>query len=114
MIAQKVKEIESKLVRECPGDGKIKPEKVIEEIDKLSTKILKIIQHKPSEAPLTTIAKCYVSGSWIGCGGVDSVTVHKNQPCPCERNHKGQQGPKQKKENINFNLVGNYTLQAGK
>lgn len=83
-------------------------------MDKLSRKILGLIQKKPTETLLTSVAMYYIPGSPIGRGGVDSATKHKGKPCPCERNHKGQKAAKQKQENIAYNVNGHYTFEVGK
>lgn len=114
MVAVFVRKIEAKLQKECPGENKVNPQRVISEMDKLSKIILGFIQNAPTQAPLTRIAMYYIPGSKIGCGGVDSVSAHKGQPCPCERRHKNTQGPRQKAENIRYTVIGRYGLEVGK
>lgn len=115
MVAKKLRELNLPLDKECPGDDTKKREVVQEKLVKLSKDILGLIQNKPSAAPLTEIAKHFVSGNHIGCGGVDSVKLNKGvTPCPVERNHHRQQAVGQKIENITSKSDGKYMLKPGR
>ena len=117
LIGRRVRELELPLDKECPGDKKTKSEVVKRELDLLSKKIADFIQKNPNEAPLTAIAKQFSIKSQVGCGGVDSVTVHKMGAmlrCPVERNHCLKQGPGQKNEDIAYSSNGKYKLTPGR
>lgn len=115
MVAKMIKELGLPLSKDCPGDGKTKSETVINKLDKLSKKILALIQNNPREAPLTGIAKHFKPGNHIGCGGVDSVSLHSGQvACPTKRGHAGKQGIGQNKEGIAYESDGKYQLETGR
>lgn len=102
MVSKRLKDLRVPLNKECPGDKISNSEKIISEIDRLSKIILKIIQNKPAEAPLTRIAKNFSPDSLQGCGGVDSITLHNERKiCEVGRDHFNQQSAKQLNESIN-------------
>jgi len=57
---------------DCPGEHKRKNEELIRALSSLSVNILREIQFKPGEHPLSRIAKHFRKGS-VGCGGGDSI-----------------------------------------
>lgn len=115
MVAKRIKKLDLPLSKECPGDNKTKSETVRNKLDKLSEDILKLIQNSPGAAPLTDIAKHFKPGNHIGCGGVDTVTLHSGQvTCHTKRSHAGKQGPSQKAEGITYNSDGKYKLKTGR
>ncbi|MET3130294.1 hypothetical protein AAKU55_000547 [Oxalobacteraceae bacterium GrIS 1.11] len=115
MISFRLKDLNLPISKECPGDHKTKVEKVIGELDELSKKILKLIQNKPNEAPLTNIARYFTYGNSIGCGGVDYVGMNKGlTSCTVERNHHNKQALGQKSEGITYINNGKFNLKVGK
>ena len=117
MIGNRVRELALPLSKECPGDKETKSGVVKQKLDKLCQDVAVLIQRKPNEAPLTAIAKEFARSSHIGCGGVDSVPVHKMGDmlrCPVERNHCLKQGPGQKNEAIAYVSNGKYQLKPGR
>lgn len=115
MVGRSIKELGLPLSKECPGDQKTKADQVREKLDNLSKRILNLIQHKPSAAPLTDIAKHFDRRERVGCSGVDIVSQHKaGTPCPTERNHQGKQGISQIFENITYKSDSTYKLRPGR
>ncbi|WP_147297303.1 hypothetical protein [Chromobacterium vaccinii] len=79
-------------------------------MNKLSAKILQMIQDAPSLMRLSAVADYYQPGK-PGCGGMDSIPSREkgtlvkytaNHVCPVNRNHEMAQGKDQKKENITY------------
>jgi hypothetical protein len=115
MVKSRVKELKRLFVNNCPGDKPKRIEEVREEMDRISKDIVRRIQYSPASAQLTYIAKHFSPRSKVGCGGLDSVDAnrHGHANCPVERNHLGQQGPGQKKEQITYQKTKPYILKAG-
>jgi hypothetical protein len=115
MVKLRVKELKPLLTKKCPADDPTGPKKVQAGMEKLSARIIKMIQYAPASAALTKIAKHFSPHSKVGCGGLDSVDAnrHGHANCPVERNHLGQQGPGQKKEQITYQKTKPYILEAG-
>lgn len=120
MISMEIQALELPLSKECPGDHKVKSEKVVSDLNSLSKKVLRLIQMKPRAAPLTKIALHFGPGAF-GCSGADSVAAHDSlHPCPAGRNHfydeaapKRSQGPNQKIEKILYKISEKYILKVG-
>lgn len=115
MVVELLKRLDLPIRNECLGSDARKEEVVREKLNKLSKDILNRIQNSPGSAPLTNIAKHFSINSHIGCGGVDSVTLHIGlTPCSVERFHKNKQSMGQKSENITYVNDGKFKLQTGK
>lgn len=120
MVAKKIQALDLPLSKECPGDHLSKAAKVVAELDGLSQTILRLIQMKPREAPLTKLAVHFGRGG-VGCAGVDSVSAHHGgRACPVGRDHlfdakapKKSQGEGQKSEKIMYNNAEKYRLKVG-
>jgi hypothetical protein len=113
MVAENIQGLDLPLSKECSKDTREKAEIVREQLNGLSKQIAGLIQHKPTQAPLTEIARHFSKGNKIGCGGVDSVTHHSGKHCDVERNHLGRQGPGQRNEDITYVRRKQYTLKVG-
>lgn len=77
LISEMIISLRLPLNNECIGRKNSNLDKVVNELNGLSKNILKLIQKKPAEAPLTRIADNFSPGSMHGCGGVDSIGLHK-------------------------------------
>ena len=118
MVARRIKELDLPLKKECKGSETFA--EVQTKLDGLSKSILKLIQKKPKDAPLTSIAT-HFGPTGKGCAGVDSVEAHKRAGnCPVHRKHlfdpanpEASQRPPQKCEEIKSKLTGRYELQVG-
>jgi len=119
MVKEKISDLELGLTKTCPGylGGAKEIEarlKVNRELDELSAKVLRLIIKRPSEAPLTKLARSFQKGTDIGCGGVDSTTKHTGfHACPVGRNHHNAQGPDQRQEGITFQENPEFKLEVG-
>jgi transposase-like protein len=121
LVAEHIHNLNMAISLECKGDNSAMPHRVAEELENLSIYILKMIQHKPKNAPLTRIALSFLKGG-VGCGGVDSVSNHSNsRHCPVDRNHlfdpsspKKSQAEGQKIEKIEYVITSEYKLEVGK
>jgi hypothetical protein len=115
MVGLRIKGLHLPLTKACegPDDGRV--HEIRQKLDKLSKLIVMMIQGKPSEAPLTNIAKYFSSHNQVGCGGVDSVTAHNGlEKCAVGRVHVGgRQSTKQKNENISYVSENSYKLRPG-
>jgi hypothetical protein len=108
IVAGMVMELKRLVFQECQADREAQCKRVINKLNKMSKQILRRIQDDPGKAPLTSIAKHFIHGNKIGCGGVDSVTLHSEHiECPSRRNHKGKQG-------ITYESNGKYQLETGR
>ena len=86
-VAQELQRVIEKVGSDCPGGHKGKNDELIRMLNALSLNILREIQFKPSEQPLSRIAKHFKKGG-VGCGGVDSIGKHNAlMPCPAGRDH---------------------------
>lgn len=121
MVAVAIQSLDLPMSKTCPGDNASKQQKIIEELDRLSKKILNLIQMKPAEAPLTKIALSFgKNGS--GCSGTDSVVTHrKDRPCPVGRHHlhdptqpAKSQGSEQNAERITYVVSEKFRLKVGR
>ncbi|MDW5419185.1 AHH domain-containing protein [Iodobacter sp. CM08] len=115
MVSKRIREMADLLSQNCPGDDAQHRAKVTKEMNKISNKILNMIQKAPALAPLTYIASSFSMGA-NGCKGVDQVPTHRrvNTPCPVDRNHEDKQGKNQNKENIKYKHISvAYQLKAG-
>lgn len=96
MVMLRILELRPHLTKNCPAEDLNHRNKIQSEMNKISEKILKLIQNNPSKAPLTKIWNSFSTGNEVGCSGVDSVNLHGKQKkaCPVGRNHmqpsKGQ------------------------
>lgn len=121
MVQRALQALDLPLAKDCPGDDLSKTDKVVDELNRLSRKILNLIQSKPKAAPLTKVALHFGKNA-SGCGGVDSVTKHQvTTPCPVERHHlydksapEKSQGSGQKVEKILFRDPQKFSLKVGR
>jgi len=120
MVSDAIKRLNLGLTKECPGymGGPMElaaRHKVKAELDELSAKLLRLIRNLPREAPLTKVSAHFQPGNRIGCAGTDSTTRHNvADTCTVDRNHHKNQGPDQRRENINFESDGKYKLKMGR
>ncbi|PLK46934.1 AHH domain-containing protein [Uliginosibacterium sp. TH139] len=120
MVAKRIMAAKLGLTKDCPGymggpQDLTARHKIKSELDNLSQQILKLIQKRPEEAPLTRVAAHFQPGDSIGCAGTDSTTLHRfDHQCSVGRNHHKNQGPEQKVENITYASDGKYQLKAGR
>lgn len=116
LICNRIVDLQLPLAKACQGQDDARIHEIQRKLDILSRDIVSLIQRKPSAAPLTTIAHFFSPKNPIGCGGVDSVQLHRGgSGCDVGRNHSGNhQGKKQKKENITYELKEPYKLKPGK
>lgn len=90
--------------------------KICSELNTVSLTVLRLIQKKPQEAPLTKLYPFFQPGNPVGCGGVDSVNGHKDHSqhtCPVGRNHLKRQGDGQRSESIKYSSTERYVLKVG-
>lgn len=121
MVRRQIQALDLPLSKDCPGDDASKVEKVKDELNRLSRKVLNLIQSKPQAAPLTKVA-LHFDKNGVGCGGVDSVTKHQvTTTCPVDRRHlydpsvpNKSQGSGQKVEKILFKNAGSFSLKVGR
>lgn len=113
----------SKCIGECSHAELMQlMEDVKKTLDKISHKILKAIQNKPDQAPLTKLYEYFQPGNPIGCAGVDSVNGHTigklnhhgSHHCSINRKHLKTQNLGQQSEMITFDSDGQYSLEVGK
>ena len=114
MVGKRVRELERLLTDNCPADNPHRREEINKQMNKLSSLILGLIQNTPTRAPLTTIAASFSVNNEIGCGGVDSVMLHRSSSC-CSvgKNHEKRQGKNQKNENIIYKKQTSFKLKVG-
>lgn len=92
--------------QKCGDNTSNVAEETKKEMNKVSAKIIKFIQRKPEEFPLTHIAENFKPGDKRGCGGATSVTVRSQKLCPHDRKHTGHEG-------ITYVCTTPYTLTPG-
>lgn len=96
-------------------------EQICTELNKVSKKVLELIQIAPAVMPLTKLYEFFQPGQVVGCGGVDNIpkgdegdAVHAKRRCAVGRDHFQRQRPGQKEENIKYKMVTPYVLEVGK
>lgn len=113
MVANRLKAIMSALEEACGDLGKDMAKTTQKALDKISSDIIRKIQHKPVEARLTVLYPYFEPGNPRGCGGVESVRSEGSDTCPVHRNHTGKHGPRQGSESITYVCTEPYQLRAG-
>lgn len=114
IVSTRVSELEDLLNSKCPAEDPDQRRKVRREMDKISKKILALIENNPAAVPLTKVASHYSKNNTSGCRGVDSVKQSSDLSCPVERNHLNRQGKNQRSEKINYQQIKAYQLVVGK
>jgi hypothetical protein len=116
IVSRKIVALQLPLDKACSGRDDARIQEIQGKLDSLSKDLTNMIQRKPTEAPLTNIARHFSPRNPVGCGGVDSVQSHKGlQHCAVDRLHRGnRQGPTQRKENIGFRTEQPYKLKPGR
>jgi hypothetical protein len=115
MVSKLIINLGLPLKKACQGTDDSRIHEIRKQLDQLSKLIVLMIQNRPSEAPLTNVARHFSPHNPIGCGGVDSVTTHLGlEKCAVGRNHVGgRRGVKQKSENITYISEKPYKLKPG-
>ncbi|TWI66185.1 HNH/ENDO VII superfamily nuclease [Pseudoduganella lurida] len=116
VVAKRLTDLQLPLAKECKGAADHRNDQIKQDLDKLSARLAKLIQNSPAKLPLTSIAASFTTGSLTGCGGVDSVGLHRpGEACPVKRHHAGnKQGTGQKEEAISFESSIPFTLKPGR
>lgn len=120
MVAARIRRLELGLTKDCPGymGGAKELEArhhVTTQLNVLSTQILRLIRHSPTQAPLTQVAVHFHPGNPVGCSGADSTRSHRaDHHCEVERNHRKRQAPGQKAESITYSRTETYSLRLGR
>lgn len=114
MIAKKVEMLKLPIDKACTGNDDPARGQVKSKMDRLSKDVLLMICNTPNLARLTEVADHFARGNPVGCGGVDSITDHRElHRCPTGRDHNGRQGPGQRKEQITYSALGVYMPKPG-
>jgi len=115
LIKDRLKDLKPLIDKECPGEKNSNRQKILDELNKVSARILRRIEKMPGKAPLTDIYQNFTSGNPLGCCNVDSIPLARDMPTPCsiDRNHANAHNPMQADEGITY-PSNSYALQVGK